>query len=204
MSMSAEKKNTQAQEKSENEQEANRQEQEPCVEQEESESPLEQKNLELQAELESLQTQLQESKNDYLRSLADMENVRKRSEKERQDSLKFGTQDLINKLLPVFDSFDKAMLSINTDQDDAASYQALSQGLKLVDSQLKESLDQIGVCKIGEAGDAFDPNLHEAVQKIESDEVKEVLVKEVFVKGYTLNGRLLRAAMVSVVSPKGS
>lgn len=147
--------------------------------------------------LQRLEEQLLEAKDRYLRQAADMENMRRRQEKDRADLLKFGTEKLLQDLLPVLDSLDKAL--------EAAAGQSnpVTEGVKMVHKQFTTVLEQNGLKSINAKGQTFDPNLHQAIQRLEED-VTEDTVKEEYQKGYTLNGRLVRPAMVSVSVPKSS
>lgn len=142
-----------------------------------------------------LEEQLLEAKDRYLRQAADMENMRRRQERDRAELLKFGTEKLLQDLLPVLDSLDKAI--------QAAEGQAtpIVEGVRMMQKQFVTVLEQNGLKPIDSKGASFDPNLHQAIQRLE-DDVAEDTVKEEYQKGYTLNGRLIRPAMVSVSVPK--
>lgn len=144
-----------------------------------------------------LEEQLLEAKDRYLRQAADMENMRRRQEKDRADLLKFGTEKLLQDLLPVLDSLDKAM------QAAEGQTNPVVEGVKMVQKQFVTVLEQNGLKSIESKGASFDPNLHQAIQRLE-DDVAEDTVKEEYQKGYTLNGRLVRPAMVSVSVPKNT
>ena len=144
-----------------------------------------------------LEEQLLDAKDRYLRQAADMENMRRRQEKERADLLKYGTEKLLQELLPVLDSLDKALLSAEGQSNPVV------EGVKMVHKQFTSVLEHHGLKATLAKGASFDPNLHQAIQRVEED-VKEDTVKEEFQKGYTLNGRLVRPSMVSVSVPKSS
>lgn len=146
--------------------------------------------------IQKLEEQLLEAKDRYLRQAADIENMRRRQEKDRADLLKFGTEKLLQDLLPVLDALDKAL--------EAAEGQStpISEGVKMVHKQFTSVLEQNGLKAIESKGQIFDPNLHQAIQRLE-DDVAEDTVKDEYQKGYTLNGRLVRPAMVSVSVPRG-
>jgi molecular chaperone GrpE len=149
------------------------------------------------AQVKQLEEQLLEAKDRYLRQAADMENMRRRQEKERSDLLKYGTEKLLQELLPVLDSLDKALLSAEGQSTPVV------EGVKMVHKQFTSVLEQHGLKATLAKGSIFDPNLHQAIQRVEED-VLEDTVKEEFQKGYTLNGRLVRPSMVSVSVPKSS
>ncbi|MBC7661652.1 MAG: nucleotide exchange factor GrpE [Chitinophagaceae bacterium] len=147
--------------------------------------------------VKKLEEQLLDAKDRYMRQAADIENMRRRQEKERADLLKYGTEKLLQDLLPVLDSLDKAMLSADGQTNPVV------EGVKMVQKQFSSVLEQHGLKPLQSKGQVFDPNVHQAIQRLE-DDVAEDTVKEEFQKGYTLNGRLVRPSMVSVSVPKSS
>ena len=148
-------------------------------------------------ELEKLQEEVGLYKDKYLRSVAEMENLKRRHEKQKADAIKFGLESLMKNLLPVLDSFEKSSeVSKDTVLED---YQS---GIEMVKKQLVDVLEKSGLKGFDSKGELFNPELHQAIQKIEDAEVTEETVKEDFQKGYMLNDRLLRAAMVSVSVPE--
>lgn len=149
-------------------------------------------------ELRRAMDELTEIKDRYLRTVAEMENMRKRHEKERSDLLKYGSEKIMLDILPVLDSFDQAVHgdAIQGNSD------ALLEGFKMVQKQLVDVLEKHGLVAFDSAGQTFDPNHHQAIQRIEA-EVDEDVVRDEFQKGYRLNDRLLRPAMVSVAVPGG-
>jgi molecular chaperone GrpE len=143
-----------------------------------------------------LEDEVQEAKDRYLRTLAEMDNMRRRHERERQDLLKYATEKLLQDLLPVLDSFEKASSVPGTDADSA-----IVEGIRMVHKQLMHVLEVNGLKPVEAAGKPFDPNLHQAIQRIEGD-VENETVKDEYQRGYLLNGRLVRPSMVSVLVPK--
>lgn len=136
-------------------------------------------------------------KDKYMRSVAEMENLKRRHEKQKADAIKFGLESLMKNLLPVLDGFEKS--SEVSEDTVLADYQ---QGIEMVKKQLSDVLAKSGLEGFESKGAPFNPEVHQAIQKVEDPEVTEELVKNEFQKGYKLNGRLLRAAMVSVVVPE--
>ncbi len=122
-------------------------------------------------------------KNKWLRALADYENLRKRTEKEKEEFLKLATARLIDKLLPILDSLEKCQ-----------GYKE-NKGLKLIFEQLKSALESEGLKEIEAEGKIFDPLTMDAVEIVRGEKNK---VKEVVMKGYQLNERILRPARVKV------
>ncbi|NRA64343.1 MAG: nucleotide exchange factor GrpE [Pseudobacteriovorax sp.] len=151
----------------------------------------------LATELKKAKREAQEYKDKFMRVVAEMDNLRKRSEKERANLLKYGHEKVLEDLLPVLDSFDKAVQVA-----DGTDVAAVVDGMKLVSNQLVSTLEKHGLSGFDSVGEGFDPNFHQAIQKIDDPDVKEEVVKEEFQKGYKLKDRLLRAAIVSVAVPK--
>jgi molecular chaperone GrpE len=130
----------------------------------------------------------------YLRAVAELENYKKRSAKEKSETLRYGQENLIRDILPLVDNLDRALAHAgNSDASDA-----FKKGLKLVQEQLLVCLEKYGVEKIDACGKDFDPYLHEAVLQVESEEHEDNKVVDEIEPGYLLNGRLLRPAKVSV------
>lgn len=134
----------------------------------------------------------------YLRTVADLENIRRRLEKEKVEAMKFGGESILRDLLTVLDGFDKAFSSAKTNE---SADQAFLSGFSLVHKQLQDTLAKHGLEAINAAGTEFDPNIHQAIQRIEDATTLSDTVFEEFAKGYKFHGRLLRPAMVSVKVP---
>ncbi len=149
--------------------------------------------------LREMEEEVQDYKDRYLRNLADMENMRKRQERERADLLKYASEKLLQDMLPVLDSFEKAVQVTASGVSDP-----IIEGVRMVHRQFLQILENHGLKLIEAEGKEFDPNLHQAIQRVESDEVQGETVKDQYQKGYTLNGRLVRPSMVSVFVPKTS
>jgi molecular chaperone GrpE len=146
--------------------------------------------------IRQLEDEVQDAKDRYLRTLAEMDNMRRRHERDRQDLLKFASEKLLQDLLPVLDSFEKA-----TAAGGAEAGNAVVEGIRMVHKQLTHVLETNGLKAVEATGKSFDPNLHQAIQRIEGD-VEAETVKDEYQRGYTLNGRLIRPSMVSVLVPK--
>lgn len=127
----------------------------------------------------------------YQRLLADFENYKKREEASKADFKKFAQSSLIEKLLPVIDNLDRALEK--ADEDDA-----FVEGVIMTRKELMKILENEGLEEIESDGCEFDHNIHQAVLAEENDEVEENHIIETFQKGYKLNGRVLRPAMVKV------
>jgi len=130
-----------------------------------------------------------------LRRQAEFENYKKRVERERSEHIQSATVELIRELLGVLDSFD---LAIRNAASQGSAGEDMLRGLDLVYKQLLDTLGRFGLKVIEAKGQPFDPNFHQAISTVPSDDVPENTVVEEFRRGYTLNGKLLRAAMVAV------
>ncbi|HIJ58467.1 MAG TPA: nucleotide exchange factor GrpE [Deltaproteobacteria bacterium] len=133
----------------------------------------------------------------YIRSQADIDNVKKRYQKERQDLVKFANESLIKQLLPVVDNLEKAI----THSQDEDSIEAIRGGVDLTLKGLTDILQKAGVKTVEAIGEQFDPNFHEAVSQMADDGVEPGTVIKDLQKGYILNQRLIRPSMV-IVSKK--
>jgi molecular chaperone GrpE len=127
----------------------------------------------------------------YLRSLADFENFRKRSEREKNDFQRYALAGMVRDLLPVLDNFDRGL-------EHAEEGDEFHKGMALIYKQLFDVLQRHGLKPIGEPGVRFDPNIHAGVVRVEDSSVPSHTVVEVLQKGYFLHDRLIRPAMVKV------
>lgn len=131
-----------------------------------------------------------------LRTAADLENFKKRAQRERQEAVQYANASLMQKLIPALDNFDMAMAAATNPQ--AGSAQSLQTGVSMILAQLRGALTESGLEEIDAANKPFDPNFHEAVSQQESDDVPEGHVLQQLRKGYKLRDRLLRPATVVV------
>lgn len=130
----------------------------------------------------------------FVRERADLENFRKRTQKEKEEILKYGNESLILEILPVIDNMERALA--HTSEETQAAF---VEGIRLTHGMLVAALKKFGAVPVEVApGTPFDPALHHAVHQVASDELPPNSVAEVFQAGYLLNDRLLRAAMVVV------
>jgi len=132
-----------------------------------------------------------EMRDRYLRTLADFENFRKRSEREKADFHRYATAGLLREILPVLDNFERAL-------DHAAEGDEFHKGVLMIYKQLEDVLQKSGLTPIEESGVRFDPNIHEGVVRDEDPSVPNQTVVAVLQKGYFLHDRLLRPALVKV------
>ena len=151
----------------------------------------------LAEEVESLKIQLEDRTNQYMRVAADFDNFRKRAQKEKHDLEQQAKRNTLSELLPVVDSFERARSHIKPQTDQEAAIQKSYQG---VYKQLVDCLKRIGVSPMRPEGKAFDPNLHEAVMREETDQHPEGTVIEELMRGYLLGERVLRHALVKVAT----
>jgi len=161
--------------------------------------PLKAKLKRKDHEIKELKKEAHELKDKYLRFAAEMENLRKRLDREKTDFLQFAQADLLKELLGVQDNFERALKVLSGPENPAAA-----EGIALIAKQLMELLRKRGVTEIEAEGKPFDPTVHSAVVSAESKDVKEPVIGEVFQKGFRLNGRLLRPALVKVLVPAES
>ena len=134
----------------------------------------------------------------YLRAVAELQNFRRRAAEERIQQLQFANETLLADLLPVLDNFERAL----SHHAETEADEALLQGVRMILGQFRDVFTKFGVAPIPTENQAFDPSLHEAVERVETKEAREGTIIEETLKGYTLNGRVLRAAKVKVaVSP---
>lgn len=130
------------------------------------------------------------------RQLAEFENFRNRTEKEKSQMYTVGARDVIEKLLPVVDNFERGLKSIPEDQKDGP----VASGMEMIYKQLMTVFTDLGVTPIEAVGQEFDPNLHNAVMHAEDEELGENIVSEEFQKGYKYKDAVLRHSMVKVVN----
>jgi molecular chaperone GrpE len=136
----------------------------------------------------------------WVRTMADLENYKKRAARERQEAIRFANENLIEKLIPILDNFDMAVAATSAPN---ASLQSVQAGISMIYQQLKNSLSEAGLEEIDASNKPFDPNWHEAVSQQATDEVPEGQVVQQLRKGYKLRDRLIRPAGV-VVAKKPS
>jgi molecular chaperone GrpE len=149
----------------------------------------------LEHEIQKLVEERDNLQDRLLRKQAEFENYKKRSERERAEYIQLASADLMRELLSVLDSFD---LAVRNAASERSADDDMLRGIDLVYKQLLDTLGRFGLKLIEAKGQSFDPNFHQAVTTVASADVPENTVVEELRRGYTLNGRLLRPAMVSV------
>ncbi|MFC1644367.1 nucleotide exchange factor GrpE [Candidatus Omnitrophota bacterium] len=145
-------------------------------------------------ELENKARERDEFHAKWLKIHAEYENTRKRMEREKTDHIKFANEDIILQLFPIVDNFDMAFGAMEKAKDKAA----VMDGIRMVQKEFHKILEENGVERIETEGKEFDPNLHEAVLAVETEEHPDGFILEEVRAGYTLNKRLLRPAQVKV------
>ena len=151
-----------------------------------------------ESEEERLQEEVRTLKEDKIRVLAEMENLRKRFDREKIDSIKYGSVNFARDILSPGDNLERALSAINQEEDHPQSIKNLIEGLKMVQKELSSALEKNGISKIISMNEKFDPNLHQAMMEVERDDLDEGIVVQEIQTGYMMHDRLLRPAMVGV------
>ena len=149
----------------------------------------------LRQEIEGLKQQLTDNTDRMLRIQAEMDNLRKRTVRDVENAHKFALDNFVRELLPVIDSMELGIGASDTSGGDIASFR---EGMDLTLKKFLDTLEKFGVSVVAPQGEKFNPEKHEAVSVQETDAVKSGMVVTVMQKGYELNGRLVRPAMVIV------
>lgn len=149
----------------------------------------------LQAQLASLAAAFESAKEQSLRSQAEAQNARRRAEQDIEKAHKFGLDKMVNDLLPVVDNLERALAAIDQADETLAP---IVEGIQLTHKSFVDALARHQVVVVNPEGEPFDPNLHQAVSAVPNPDVEPNSVTNVFQKGYTLHGRLVRPAMVVV------
>lgn len=147
-------------------------------------------------ELAAKDQKIEELTDRLMRTMAEFDNFRKRTEKEKTMMYDMGVKSIIEKILPIVDNFERGLGTITEKEKESA----FAQGIELIYRQLLTSLDEIGVKPIDAVGKEFDPNLHNAVMHGEDENLGENIVSDVFQKGYLYRDTVVRHSMVKVVN----
>ena len=143
---------------------------------------------------------IEELNDKHVRLMAEFENFRKRSEKEKDQMFETGAKSVVEKILPVVDNFERALLMAEqTNADEDAEKDPFMEGMEKVYKQLQAGLDEIGVKPIEAVGKEFNPDFHNAVMQEESEEFESGIICKELLKGYTYRDSVVRHSMVSVV-----
>ena len=143
-------------------------------------------------ELEKAKAELSAMNDKYLRMIAEYDNFRKRSAKERDGAYADAYTDALSAILPVIDNLERALMF--------AEGEALTEGVKMTLKQFEDAMTRLGVEAFGARGDAFDPRFHNAVMQMEDPELEANTIAEVFQKGYKKGDKIIRDAMVKVAN----
>ena len=158
-----------------------------AVEEEETEQSPDQEMMRMQQEVE-------EANDTMLRLAAELDNYKKRVAKERESLIKYSAQAMVQGLLPVLDNLERAIESADKSKD----FDSFLEGVKMIYKSMYDALERNGVVRVDALGEAFDPNIHEAVMQVNSEEHKENVVVQELQKGYMLHDRVIRPTMVVV------
>lgn len=149
---------------------------------------------EKEPEQNPLEKELADTKEQLLRVTAEYANFRKRSEKEKSDSFAFATAKTVSEILSTIDNLERAI------SNELEDYDGLKKGVQMTYDGLMASLEKLGVTAYGEVGEQFDPNFHNAVMHIEDDSLEANVITDVFQRGYKINDKVVRPAMVKTAN----
>ena len=149
-------------------------------------------------EEDRLKEEIRTLKEEKIRVLAEMENMRKRFDREKIDSIKYGSLNFARDILSPGDNLERALSEINKKEDHSKSIKNLIEGLLMVKKELTSALEKNGITKIDTLNKNFDPNLHQAMMEVENNDLDEGVVVQEIQTGYMMYDRLLRPAMVGV------
>ena len=147
------------------------------------------------AKCEAMQAKIDELEDRVKRQMAEFENFRKRTDKEKAMMFETGAKSVVEKILPVVDNFERGLATIPEDEENSA----FANGMKMIYKQMMDELGKIGVKPIEAVGQEFDPNFHNAVMQVESEEYESGIVAQELLKGYMYNESVVRHSMVAVV-----
>ncbi|MBI4587746.1 MAG: nucleotide exchange factor GrpE [Candidatus Rokubacteria bacterium] len=154
----------------------------------------------LQRALEEKSREAEAHYDRYLRAAAELDNARKRAQRDREEYIRFANESLLREILPVLDNFDRALGAARL----STEAQGFVAGVELIQRELLKVLEKFGVTPYSALGQPFDPERHEAVQRVVKPDAPDMTVVEETLRGYLLNGRVLRPAMVVVAVPPDS
>lgn len=160
------------------------------------EGPAPESAKEIEMENQRLREELSDLKDQYLRKAAEMDNFRKRMQREKEEAIKFANSQIITDVITILDDFERAIASAANSRD----FDAFHQGIQMIESQLLSLLERkYGLKQLDSLGEPFDPNIHEALA---GGSAENTVVLEVYQKGYVLHDRVLRPARVRVGAPE--
>ena len=145
-----------------------------------------------------LNEEISDLKDQRLRAIADLENYRKRAEKDQSDALKYGVTNFAKEIINIKDNIERAQSSISDEVKTNEAVKSVVEGLDLIAQATASTFEKIGIKKIESINQKFDHNLHQAMMEIEKDEIEPGTIVQELLPGYTLHDRLLRPSMVGV------
>ena len=165
-----------------------------------SEEPKDQEEAEILPEelIEKLNEEITGLKDQRLRAIADLENFRKRAEKDQSDALKYGISNFAKEIITIRDNIERAQSSISDEAKNNEAIKSVIEGIDLIAQSVVATFEKIGIKKIESLNERFDHNLHQAMMEIENDKLVPGTIVQELIPGYTLHDRLLRPAMVGV------
>ena len=164
-----------------------------------SEQDQETENVETsEAIIEKLNEEISSLKDQRLRAIAELENFRKRAEKDQSDALKYGVSNFAKEIINISDNIERAQSSIPEEAKNNETIKSVIEGIDLIAQSVVTTFEKIGIKKIESLNEKFDHNLHQAMMKIENDDLEPGTIVQELIPGYTLHDRLLRPAMVGV------
>ena len=174
----------------------------PTSEKEEqvSEELKDQEEAEISPEdlIEKLNEEITSLKDQRLRAIAELENFRKRAEKDQSDALKYGISNFAKEIINIRDNIERAQSSISDEAKNNEAIKSVIEGIDLIAQSVVSTFEKIGIKKIESLNEKFDHNLHQAMMEIENEELEPGTIVQELIPGYTLHDRLLRPAMVGV------
>ena len=174
----------------------------PTLEKEEqvSEEPKDQEEAEISPEdlIEKLNEEITGLKDQRLRAIAELENFRKRAEKDQSDALKYGISNFAKEIINIRDNIERAQSSISDEAKNNEAIKSVIEGIDLIAQSVVSTFEKIGIKKIESLNEKFDHNLHQAMMEIDNEELEPGTIVQELIPGYTLHDRLLRPAMVGV------
>ena len=165
-----------------------------------SEEPKDQEEAEISPEdlIEKLNEEITSLKDQRLRAIAELENFRKRAEKDQSDALKYGISNFAKEIINIRDNIERAQSSISDEAKNNEAIKSVIEGIDLIAQSVVSTFEKIGIKKIESLNEKFDHNLHQAMMEIENEELEPGTIVQELIPGYTLHDRLLRPAMVGV------
>ena len=159
----------------------------------ESDTPISDEDIILK-----LNEEISDLKDQRLRAIAELENFRKRAEKDQSDALKYGVTNFAKEIINIKDNIERAQSSISDEVKTNDAVKSVVEGLDLIAQATVSTFEKIGIKKVESINQKFDHNLHQAMMEIEKDEMEPGIIVQEILPGYTLHDRLLRPAMVGV------